>query len=47
MIGRNHLDGIILGCTELPLLLHSEDVPIAVLDIAALHIRRAIAEICG
>jgi aspartate racemase len=47
MIGRNNLDGIILGCTELPLLLHAEDVPIAVLDIAALHIRQAIAEICG
>ncbi|MGO3358570.1 MAG: aspartate/glutamate racemase family protein, partial [Bifidobacterium crudilactis] len=47
MIDRNNLDGIILGCTELPLLLHAEDVPIPVLDIAALHVRQAIAEICG
>jgi aspartate racemase len=47
MIDRNHLDGIILGCTELPLLLHANDLPLAVLDIAELHIRQAIAEICG
>jgi aspartate racemase len=47
MIHSNHLDGIILGCTELPLLLQNTDIPVEILDIAKLHIQQAVEDICA
>lgn len=41
LIEQHQLDGLILGCTELPLILHPLDFSVAVLDIAKLHIERA------
>jgi aspartate racemase len=34
--------GVILGCTELPLLIRSEDVAIPVFDTTAIHARKAV-----
>ena len=38
MMSKDNIDGLVLGCTELPLLLHSNDVEVSVLDIAQIHI---------
>lgn len=38
IIGCYQVDGVILGCTELPLILHQEIVPIPVLDTLNLHV---------
>jgi aspartate racemase len=35
-------EGIILGCTEIPLLIRSEDVPVPVFDTTALHAKAAV-----
>jgi aspartate racemase len=40
-------DGIILGCTELPLLIRSEDVPVPTLATTDLHARMAVDFIMG
>ena len=40
-------DGIILGCTELPLLISSDDVPIPTLATTDLHARMAVDFILG
>ena len=40
-------DGIILGCTELPLLIKSEDVPVPTLATTDLHARMAVDFIMG
>ena len=42
IIGRYQVDGVILGCTELPLILHQEIVPIPVLDTLNLHVEAAL-----
>lgn len=42
MIGCYQVDGVILGCTELPLILHQELVPIPVLDTLNLHVEAAL-----
>ncbi|EHN59018.1 aspartate/glutamate racemase family protein [Oenococcus kitaharae] len=42
LIQQYQLDGLILGCTELPLILQPTDFSIAVLDIAKIHIETAI-----
>lgn len=36
------IDGIILGCTELPLALNSQNCPVACLDIMEIHIRKLV-----
>jgi aspartate racemase len=40
---QNGAQGIILGCTELPLLIQSDDVNIPVFDIVALHAKAAVS----
>ena len=40
-------DGIILGCTELPLLINSEEVPVPTLATTDLHARMAVDFIMG
>ena len=42
IIGCYQADGVILGCTELPLILHQETVPIPVLDTLNLHVEAAL-----
>jgi aspartate racemase len=42
MIGCYQVDGVISGCTELPLILHQETVPIPVLDTLNLHVEAAL-----
>ena len=39
---RDGIEGIILGCTELPLLLNSENCPVACFDAVELHINKLI-----
>ncbi|MFT8424955.1 MAG: amino acid racemase [Liquorilactobacillus sp.] len=41
LIEQYQLDGLILGCTELPLILHPIDFSVAVLDTAKIHVERA------
>lgn len=45
MVAEHGLDGIVLGCTELPLILSPENMPVATLDIADIHIRAIVARI--
>ena len=42
MAERDGIEGIILGCTELPLLLNSENCPVACFDAVELHINKLI-----
>jgi aspartate racemase len=42
---ERRVDGVILGCTELPMLLKPEDISLHYLDTAAIHIR-AIVDYC-
>jgi len=42
IIDRYPVDGVILGCTELPLLLQSSDTTIPLLDTLTLHVQAAI-----
>ena len=36
---KEKVDGVVLGCTELPLAIKEGDVPISVLDSAAIHVK--------
>ena len=45
LIERERLDGIILGCTELPLMLTEDDFDVAVLDTARIHLEKLVAGI--
>ena len=38
----NGIEAVILGCTELPLLLNSENTPLPCLDSVEIHIRKLI-----
>lgn len=42
IIARYPVDGVILGCTELPLLLHAEDTATPLLDTLTLHVKAAV-----
>jgi aspartate racemase len=37
------IDSVILGCTELPLVISSDDLPIPVLDTTVIHIDKILA----
>lgn len=37
-------EGVILGCTEIPLLIKQKDVPVPVLDTARIHAEKAVME---
>ncbi len=41
---RYEVDGVILGCTELPLILAQKDLPIGVLDTLGLHVNAILDE---
>ena len=40
---ENGIEGVILGCTELPLILNQENCPVACFDAVEIHIRKLIA----
>lgn len=42
IIGTYAVDGVILGCTELPLILKPGDAPVALLDTLDLHVQAAL-----
>lgn len=42
IIGRYTVDGAILGCTELPLLVQQQDTAVVLLDTLGLHVRAAL-----
>ena len=42
MVKRNGIEGIILGCTELPLLLNTNNCPVACFDSVEIHINKLI-----
>lgn len=42
MVERNGIEGVILGCTELPLLLNSKNCPVACFDAVEIHIKKLI-----
>ena len=37
------IDGIILGCTELPLILNSDNCPVSCFDAADIHLKKLIS----
>ena len=39
---ENGIEGVILGCTELPLILNSDNCPVACFDAVEIHIRKLI-----
>lgn len=45
MVTTQKIDGLVLGCTELPLLLNQSDFEIPVLDVAEIHIQQIVREI--
>ena len=45
MRDEDGIEAVILGCTELPLLLNSENCPLPVLDSVDIHIEDLIAHI--
>ena len=42
-INEDRIDSVILGCTELPLVISSDDLPIAVLDTTVIHAQAILA----
>jgi aspartate racemase len=42
IIKNYDVDGVILGCTELPLILHQNDTNIKLLDTVELHVEAAL-----
>lgn len=42
MIDEAHIDSLILGCTELPMILGQNDFPIPVFDTVDLHVRKVV-----
>jgi aspartate racemase len=45
IIMESNIEGIILGCTELPLMIHEHDFDINVLDTTKIHVRSIIEKI--
>jgi aspartate racemase len=45
MIDKHNLDGIVLGCTELPLILSQQDLSVYVLDISQIHIEAIVKKL--
>jgi aspartate racemase len=44
IVSRYEVDGVILGCTELPLILGDADLPVAALDTVEIHVQAALRE---
>ncbi|MBW1606347.1 aspartate/glutamate racemase family protein [Lactobacillus sp. Sy-1] len=47
LINDNDLDGVVLGCTELPLIIEPTDLSVATFDIAKIQIEAAVNTILG
>lgn len=47
MATAQHIEGIVLGCTELPLILNEASVSMPALDIAQIHIDAIVDQICN
>lgn len=45
MVDKHDLDGIVLGCTELPLILNQSDLSVDVLDISQIHIEAIVKKL--
>ncbi|QQK74754.1 amino acid racemase [Salicibibacter cibarius] len=45
MIGEENLDGLILGCTELPMILNKDDVDVALLDTMEIHVDKMVEQV--
>jgi aspartate racemase len=41
-IAKNEIDSVILGCTELPLLIKSDDIDVPLFDTMEIHIHKAV-----
>jgi aspartate racemase len=39
---RGGVEGVVLACTELPLLIHVEDTPVKLFDTMALRVNKAV-----
>ena len=46
MIDAQHIDGIVLGCTELPILITKDDVPIEVVNSTKAHVDAIVDAAC-
>jgi aspartate racemase len=42
-MNQDRIDAVILGCTELPLVITNQDLPIHVLDTARIHAKAILA----
>ncbi|QDR83185.1 aspartate/glutamate racemase family protein [Sporomusa termitida] len=42
LITKHHANGLVLGCTELPLMVHAGDLPIEILNTAQIHVRSIV-----
>ena len=42
MVKENSIEAVILGCTELPLLLNDEVSPVPCLDTMQIHVRKLV-----
>ena len=47
MRDRHGIEAVVLGCTELPLILHDGNTPLPCLDSAKIHIEKLAALACG
>ncbi|MGY0693741.1 aspartate/glutamate racemase family protein [Virgibacillus sp. FSP13] len=45
MIDKENLDGLVLGCTELPMIINEEDTDLALLNTTEIHVDKMIEEI--
>ena len=44
---ENEIDGVILGCTELPLAVNAEELSVLCFDTMKIHIAAIVDEICS
>ncbi|WP_458415472.1 aspartate/glutamate racemase family protein [Schinkia sp. CFF1] len=42
MINRDHIQGVILGCTELPMLIKKQDLTIHLFNTTEIHVNKII-----
>lgn len=46
-IETEHIDAVILGCTELPIMINQKDLSLPVIDTTAVHIAAIVNEMCS
>jgi aspartate racemase len=47
IINKHDIDGVILGCTEIPLLIEQQDVQVPILDTLDIHAKTAVLQALG